>query len=107
VKEDFVAKYEKLTKVYLAKYEHKHGTEEVAFTTQQGAADQLKAWAEEYVGDWDAFGSVEGEPTYSEMDADKLVDRWTNITGGNEFLYIDELPLNEGRGPGVPAAFNK
>ena len=73
-------------KIFLAKYEHKHGTDERAFKTRHGAKWQLEQWAEEYVEDWETCDIVR-------MPADKLVEEWTNITGGNEFLYIDELPL--------------
>ena len=27
------------------------------------------------------------------MPTPNLVEQWTDITGGNEFLYIEELPL--------------
>ena len=73
-------------KIFLAKYEHKHGTDERAFKTRRGAEWQLEQWAEVHIGDWETCDIVR-------MPADKLVEEWTNITGGNEFLYIDELPL--------------
>ena len=74
-------------KIFLAKYEHKHGTDEDAFSTRKMAEAQLKAGAEEYVGDWEDSNTVR-------MTADYLIEHWTDITGGNEFLYVDELPLN-------------
>tara|TARA_R100000808_G_C2105209_1_gene121050 strand:- start:433 stop:726 length:294 start_codon:yes stop_codon:yes gene_type:complete len=75
-------------KIFLAKYEHKHGTDERAFATRKGAQWQLEKWAEEYVDDWGAWSS-----TPDNMPASSLVSQWTDITGGNEFLYIAELPL--------------
>ncbi len=65
-------------KIFLAKYEHKHGTDERAFKTREGAQAQLELWAEEYADEWKPF-------TPDNMPSE--------ITGSNEFLYIDELPL--------------
>ena len=73
-------------KIFLAKYEHKHGTDERAFKTRKGAKWQLEQWAEEYVNDWTPFFP-------DNMPVTNIVDQWTDITGGNEFLYIEELPL--------------
>tara|TARA_Y100000296_G_scaffold9195_1_gene10745 strand:- start:154 stop:399 length:246 start_codon:yes stop_codon:yes gene_type:complete len=73
-------------KIFLAKYEHKHGTDERAFKTREGAQAQLELWAEEYADEWKPF-------TPDNMPAANLVDQWSEITGSNEFLYIDELPL--------------
>ena len=75
-------------KIFLAKYEHKHGTDERAFKTREGASWQLEQLAEEYIGDWDTCRA-----NTAKMPTDNLVEQWTDITGGNEFLYIEELPL--------------
>ena len=71
-------------KVYLAKYEHKHGTDERAFKTHKGAERQLEQWAEQYADEWKPWGLKPGL---------SLVEQWTDMTCGNEFLYIKELPL--------------
>jgi len=71
-------------KIYLAKYEHKHGTDERAFKTRKGAEWQLEQWAEEHADDWKPWGLRPGLT---------LVEQWSDMTGGNEFLYVDELPL--------------
>ena len=73
-------------KIFLAKYEHKHGTDERAFKTRRGAEGQLQQWAEQYVDEW-------GPMVPDNMPTPNLVEQWTDITGGNEFLYIEELPL--------------
>ena len=73
-------------KIFLAKYEHKHGTDERAYKTRKGASWQLEKWAEQYADEWAPF-------TPDNMPASSLVDQWTDITGGNEFLYVEELPL--------------
>jgi hypothetical protein len=73
-------------KIFLAKYEHKHGTDERAFKTRHGAKWQLEQWAEMYVDEWDISNTAR-------MPADNLVEQWSDITGGNEFLYIEEHPL--------------
>jgi len=73
-------------KIFLAKYEHKHGTDERAFKTRKGAKWQLEQWAEMYVDEWTPFFP-------DNMPVTNIVDQWTDITGGNEFLYIEELPL--------------
>ena len=73
-------------KIFLAKYEHKHGTDERAFKTRRGADWQLQQWAEQYVDEW-------GPMVPDNMPTPNLVEQWTDITGGNEFLYIEELPL--------------
>ena len=73
-------------KIFLAKYEHKHGTDERAFKTRQGASWQLEQWAEQYADEW-------APSTPDNMPASNLVEQWTDITGGNEFLFIEELPL--------------
>lgn len=73
-------------KIFLAKYEHKHGTDERAFKTRRGAEWQLQQWAEQYVDEW-------GPMVPDNMPTPNLVEQWTDITGGNEFLYIEELPL--------------
>jgi hypothetical protein len=85
-------------KIFLAKYEHSNGTDEVAFTTRVGAQDQLQYWADQHIDDWQPWDHSKGV---------SLVEQWADITCGNEFLFIDELPLNEGRGPGTPQEFNK
>ena len=71
-------------KVYLAKYEHKHGTDERAFKTRKGAEWQLAQWADQYFDEWQPWGRTKGV---------SLVEQWTDMTCGNEFLYIEELPL--------------
>ena len=73
-------------KIFLAKYEHKHGTDERAFRTRQGAKWQLEKWAEEYADEWAPL-------TPDNMPASSLVEQWTDITCGAEFLYVEELPL--------------
>ena len=73
-------------KIFLAKYQHKHGTDERAFKTREGASWQLEQWAGMYIDEW-------GPLTPDNMPAANLVEQWTDITGGNEFLYIEELPL--------------
>ena len=73
-------------KIFLAKYEHKHGTDERAYASREGAEWQLEQWADQYAAEWKPF-------TPENMPAANLVEQWTDITGGNEFLFIEELPL--------------
>ena len=77
-------------KIFLAKYEHKHGTDERAVKTRVGAEWLLAQWAEQYIDEWTPL-SLEHSPLNNTFS--QLVEQWTDITGGNEFLYIEELPL--------------
>ena len=77
-------------KIFLAKYEHKHGTDERAFKTREGAEWQLAQWVEEYINEWTPL-SLEHSPLNNTLS--QLVEQWADITGGNEFLYIEEHPL--------------
>ena len=74
--------------VYLAKWDHKHGQDISAHTTEDGAYNQCIQWARDTLEDW-------GGDLYENISDAELFSNWTEITGYNEFFEVDELPLHD------------
>jgi hypothetical protein len=80
-----------MNKVFLALYDHKHGQDMSAHTTEQGAFNQCAQWARNGLQDmWNSLTSEEYK-SYSEMSDDDLVACWSKLTGWTEFFKIENL----------------
>ena len=74
--------------VYLATYEHGHGTDYSIHVTYEGA----KLWIDSVAGDWkDSFVDT-GTPEEL-MSSSELADSWGEVTCGSEWLNIIEVEL--------------
>lgn len=83
-------------RIYLATWDHKHGQDISAHTTNDGAFKQCVKWARETLEEWTCF--CEDERTvlhYEEMNDEELVGEWGELTGYSEFFKVDSLSLNE------------
>mgnify|MGYP003127357474 CR=1 FL=1 len=80
--------------VWAAKWEHKHGEDISIHTTQEGAQKQLVAWARETLEDWSSDPQDEWDKEHAKLDDENLIKAWTDITGGSEFLYVEDHVLH-------------
>ena len=76
--------------LYLATYEHKHGTDYSLHTTHEGAKKWVDAVAEDWRGSFVDTGTPEEAMTSSE-----LAEDWHNVSAGTEWLNIIELELQK------------
>ena len=76
-----------LTKIFLAVRDHKKGLEQSAHTTHDGARQQLAQWARDSLEVW-------ADPDYDDYTDEQLIESWGEITGYNEYLLVEILPLN-------------
>ena len=76
--------------VFLATYQHKHGTDYSIHKTAMGAREWHKSIADEYR---DSFLDI-GDSMYS-AELDDLVDEWHDITNYSEFFDILELNIRD------------
>ena len=74
--------------IHLAVWDHKHGLDMSAHTTEKGAFKQCVDWAREALEEWqdDSYKSYTDEDLYSS---------WGDITGFTEFFRVDTVLLNE------------
>ena len=79
-------------KVFLALWDHKHGQDMSAHTTEEGAFNQCVQWARGTVEEWEGFAD-EGEAVYAELSDKELFSSWGDITGHTEFFTIEVLDL--------------
>jgi len=79
-------------KVFLALWDHKHGQDMSAHTSEQGAFNQCVQWARGTVEEWEGFAD-EDEAVYAELSDKELFSSWSDITGHTEFLTIEVLDL--------------
>jgi len=80
--------------IFLAVWEHKHGQDVSAHTTEDGAQKQLVAWARDSLEEW--TWPKENHP-YTDYTDEDLIGSWPEITGETEFLRIDETLLHKGK----------
>ena len=80
--------------IYLAIWDHKHGQDVSAHTTEEGARKQLVDWARDALLEWQTH---EEESYYGNMRDSDLLGCWSEITGDTEFFRVDEALLNEGK----------
>ena len=78
--------------IYLAQWDHKHGQDISAHTTNDGAFKQCVEWAREALGEWIPYADDAEE--YSNMNDEELVANWGEITGYTEFFNVDSISLN-------------
>jgi len=71
--------------VWVAKWEHKHGDDIAIHTTEEGAQKQLVAWARAALEDFDDW-----EGRYAALSDVALIEKWSDITGETEFLYVED-----------------
>jgi len=78
--------------VYLAEYEHNHGSDYSVHTTQEGAQN----WFRDIVFDWKSEClDPDDEDPYNEFSLDELIESWGEVTGHTEFFNIHELELQK------------
>ena len=82
-----------MNKVFLALWDHKHGQDMSAHTTEEGAFNQCVQWARETIEEWEDFPD-EDETSYAELSDEDLFNSWGDITGHTEFMMIETLDLN-------------
>ena len=79
-------------KVFLALWDHKHGQDMSAHTTEEGAFNQCVQWARGTVEEWEGF--ADGATIYyAELSDKELFNSWGDITGHTEFLTVEALDL--------------
>jgi len=81
--------------IYLATWDHKHGQDISAHTTDEGAFQQCVAWMRETLEEWVDYHSSDEEAYYSSLSDSDLFDSWPEITGDNEFMSVQDLQLHE------------
>ena len=79
-------------RIYLAVWDHKHGQDVSAHTTENGAAKQCTLWAREALEDWLTREEVDYHENLSD---DELLRHWPEISGDTEFFRVDEVQLHE------------
>ena len=84
----------KTTTIYLAVWEHKHGVDNSAHTTEAGARKQLAAWARDTIEDWTVYLPEDYDDTGANLTDDELLDSWSEITGETEFMSVQMLRLH-------------
>jgi len=84
--------------VYLAAYEHKHGTDYSIHTTSKGAEKWFLGIVEEWRGEFrpsDAMLAIMGSDPWEDATLEELVENWTEVSGETEFFNIIEVELEE------------
>ena len=81
-----------MNKIFLALWDHKHGQDMSAHTTEQGAFNQCVQWARGTVEEWEerSWQKVGG---IAELSDKELFSSWGDITGHTEFFTIEVLDL--------------
>jgi hypothetical protein len=76
-------------KVFLALWDHKHGQDMSAHTTEQGAFNQCVQWARASVRPLNVrmVGGI------AELSDEELFNSWGDITGHTEFLTVEVLDV--------------
>ena len=75
--------------VYLATWDHKHGTDHSIHKSYEGAFAQLVQWATDALEEW-------GEEEEAKGKTDRqLIDNWPHISGGTEFMWVEDYTLND------------
>ena len=86
-------------KVFLAVWKHKHGEDLSLHRSVETARAQLAEWGREALYDWLWAGNDEEAERlkrhYDGFSDKTLVARWSNITGDNEFMTVEELDLQD------------
>lgn len=77
--------------IFLAVWDHKHGQNVAAHTTENGARKQLVAWARDALSDWLDYGDKD----YAKMSDSDLLDNWGEISGYTEYFEVQGVLLNE------------
>ena len=79
--------------IYLAVWDHKHGQDVSAHTTENGAFNQCVQWARGTVEEWEArsWQKVDG---FAEFSDKELINSWGDITGDTEFFRVEPTQLH-------------
>tara|TARA_R110000824_G_scaffold67377_9_gene174620 strand:+ start:5871 stop:6185 length:315 start_codon:yes stop_codon:yes gene_type:complete len=81
--------------VYIAMWDHKHGTDMSAHTTYDGAFKANVAIARENLPDWcDWVGGAPNTTEYDSFTDEELLECWGEITGYTEFFKVEDLELH-------------
>ena len=73
--------------IFLAVWDHKHGVDNSAHTTERGAFKRCVEWARDTLHEWQ-------DESCDELSDEELFDAWGEITGFTEFLSIKTLHLH-------------
>jgi hypothetical protein len=74
--------------IYLAVWDHKHGVDNSAHTTERGAFKQCIEWARNVLKEWQ-------DESFNELTDEELFDNWGDITGFTEFFSVKRLHLHK------------
>ena len=66
-------------KVYIAYWEHKHGTDMSVHREYEGAKETLRQWAKDTLEEWNWENDEDNEYTTWLQDLDGAVDNWHEI----------------------------
>ena len=77
--------------IFLAVWDHKHGQDVAAYTTEKGAQRQLVVWARDVLEEW--TWPNDNHP-YAEYTDEDLIGNWGEISGDTEFFRVDEIQLH-------------
>ena len=87
--------------VYLATYEHSHGTDFSVHKTYEGAGEWLKSIFDEYVDEYITdeetaeFEDLGISKSRDKLSIDDILHVWPNITEASEWMNIIELELQK------------
>ena len=76
--------------VYLATWNHKHGADHSIHKSYEGAFAQLVQWAQDALEEWG-----EEDAGHIPVCHRQLIDNWPHISGGTEFLWVEDYTLND------------
>jgi hypothetical protein len=87
-------------KIWLAKYDHRHGEDLSAHRTREGALARIAAWASEWIEDVPAARDPAKYLAIKSLIADPdghrtLLFAWREYTDGCEDMNLEELEINE------------
>ena len=78
--------------IHLAIWDHKHGQDVSAHTTEDGAQNQCIEWAREAIDEW---ATKEEQDYYTNMNDSDLLGDWGEISGYTEFFEVRAVLLHE------------
>jgi len=80
--------------IFLAVWDHKHGQDVSAHTTEEGADKQLVLWARDNLEEW-VYPKDDWDNYYADLNDGALIKAWPEVTGDTEFFRVDEVQLHE------------
>ena len=81
--------------IFLATWDHKHGQDISAHTTEPGAFQQCVEWMRETLDEWVPFYAQDDDHCTGGMTDEELFESWGDVTGGNEFMTVQPIDLHK------------